>query len=107
MANTLSEQFEKEFAGHTSIYATFQRSKQKDNSSQKSTRIRKDKQYASMKIETFTRMARLLRDEECDVKSYNEFVNQYIATSQLQRKRKREEMNIQEKNLCGIVVKVI
>ena len=110
MANTLSEQFEKEFAGHTSILATFPRSKQssqKDNSTQKSIHNHKEKKYASMKIETFARMTRLLRDEECDLKSYDEFVNQYIFTQKLQRKRTREEMNAQEKNVCGIVIKVI
>ena len=110
MVNTLSELSEKEFAGHTSILATFPRSKQssqKDNSTQKSIHNHKEKKYASMKIETFARMTRLLRDEECDLKSYDEFVNQYIFTQKLQRKRTSEEMNAQQKNVCGIVIKVI
>ena len=38
---------------------------------------------------------------------YDEFVNQYIFIQKLQRKRTREEMNTQEKNVCGIVIKVI
>lgn len=102
MANTLSEFFEKELAGNGSAPTGTKPKPVK----QVVTATRQGKQFVSKKREAFERINQLVRSDSCDLFCQNEFVNQYIANCQLQRKREKQQMEAIEKELCGIVIKV-